>query len=214
MVDAVLQFLKSHVEGALACLAYSYRTFSVGESVTFALMDQVEDNLNEHKHGANGVASILSEIGLVTASGASMDFAIPSTATEIIIAVSGISTNGVTDYYIQLGDSGGVETTGYLGALTAFGGATVSTIQWPTTAAILYASGVATNIVRGLIFLNLENATTNTWIISGRVANSNATASQITVGSKALSGALTTLRIKTQNGTDVFDAGTINVLYN
>ena len=38
---------------------------------------------------------------------------IPATATEVIIHFRGVSLSGADDILVQLGDSGGIETTGY-----------------------------------------------------------------------------------------------------
>lgn len=45
------------------------------------------------------------------------------------------------------------------------------------------------------------------------IADSSVSAISFAAGSKAISGALDRIRITTVNGTDTFDAGTINILY-
>jgi hypothetical protein len=58
----------------------------------------------------------------VSASGTSVDFTgIPSTAKRITVMFSGVSTNGTSIIQVQLGDSGGVETTGYVGGYASNG---------------------------------------------------------------------------------------------
>ncbi|WP_334625633.1 hypothetical protein [Rhizobium johnstonii] len=61
--------------------------------------------------GANGLVSGT----VVAASGTAIDFtSIPSWAKRITVSFEGISTSGTTGVSLQLGDSGGVETSGYL----------------------------------------------------------------------------------------------------
>ena len=59
-------------------------------------------------------------------SGASIDFtSIPSWVKRITVMFSGVSTNGSSNWLVQLGTASGVENTGYLGVGT-FLGATVA----------------------------------------------------------------------------------------
>jgi len=55
----------------------------------------------------------------------------------------------------------------------------------------------------------------NTWIISGDVAQQPTVSANVASlgGSKTLSDTLTQVRITTVGGTDTFDAGSINILY-
>jgi hypothetical protein len=58
----------------------------------------------------------------------------------------------------------------------------------------------------------LINIGSNTWVssYSGKQSSSAASAGG---GDKTLSDTLTQVRITTVNGTDTFDAGTINIIY-
>ena len=61
--------------------------------------------------------------------------------------------------------------------------------------------------------LTLVNITGNTFVCTGMTTNSaSANESAVVSGSIALSGTLDRVRITTVNGTDTFDAGTINIL--
>ena len=53
----------------------------------------------------------------------------------------------------------------------------------------------------------------NDWISSHTMALSNTPVTLFGAGSVTLSGTLTQLRITTVNGSDTFDAGSINILY-
>ena len=146
-------------------------------------------------------------------SGTSIDFtSIPSWAKKIIIQLVGVSTNGTSNVIVQLGDSGGVETTGYLGAVTHISSITPSTVNF--TAGIGVTAGIdAASVIHGTVTLSLEDASDFTWVGTSLNGYSNSNSSNFGAGSKSLSAALDRVRITTANGTDAFDAGAINILY-
>lgn len=143
-------------------------------------------------------------------SGTSIDFTgIPSTAKRITVMFAGVSTNGSSNYQIQIG-SGSATTTGYLGAGGQIAGAT--TVSNSTTGFLIYnGTGATGNIIHGHTVIT--NITGNTWVASGIVAESDTNRMQFCAGSLALSGVLDRVRITTVNGTDAFDAGSINIFY-
>lgn len=148
-----------------------------------------------------------------TTSGTAINFtSIPAWAKKITIEFVGVSTSGTDDLLIQLGDSGDIEATTYLGASAAMtnAGATVGA-NYTTGFGIV--SGAATNVFHGSVTLYLEDSTGFTWVASGVLAVSNGATALITAGSKSLSAALDRVRITTISGTDTFDAGAINILY-
>jgi hypothetical protein len=59
----------------------------------------------------------------------------------------------------------------------------------------------------------LTQITGNTWVASINLGTGNVAATITGGGSKALSAALDRVRITTVGGSDTFDAGTINALY-
>jgi hypothetical protein len=146
-------------------------------------------------------------------SGTSIDFtSIPSWAKKITIQFVGVSTSGTDSLLVQLGDSGGVEDTGYLGAsfgVTNAGSASVANF----TAGFGISSSDAGNVFHGTVVLTLEDSANFTWVASGHLAFSNAASVVFTAGSKSLSAALDRVRVTTTSGTDTFDAGAINCLY-
>lgn len=156
-----------------------------------------------------GVSSnIVSGTAVASTSGTSIDFTgIPSWVKQITVMFSGVSTNGSSQPLIQLGDSGGVEVTGYLANSSDFTGS-----AGYTTGFGIYSGG-ASNIHHGLVTFALLNSSTNTWSCSGVINNSSGNFVMSMAGSKPLSGTLDRVRITTVNGTDTFDAGSINILY-
>jgi hypothetical protein len=146
-----------------------------------------------------------------TASGTAVDFtSIPSWAKRITVMFSGVSTNGSSNPLIQIGTSGGIQTTGY-----SSGGWTSNTNNsTSTTGFLLQGSQVTSYVMSGQAVLTLVDAATGIWAMSSILNGSSISGlGSIGGGNKTLSGTLDRLRITTVNGTDAFDAGTINISY-
>jgi hypothetical protein len=143
----------------------------------------------------------------VAASGASIDFTgIPSWVKRITVIFDGVSTNSTSPICIQLGDSGGIETAGYSGGASNQSPTyTANTVGFNINSAV-----VAANTISGIATLVLIS--TNTWVMSAGT-QMNATNVATAGGSKTLSDTLTQIRITTVIGTNTFDAGSINILY-
>jgi hypothetical protein len=149
----------------------------------------------------------------VSASGTSVDFTgIPATAKRITVMFNGVSTNGTSAVQVQLGDSGGVETTGYTSGYTAINSGTGQGTLTTGIPAGFGTTGSAAYVRTGHLFIT--NISANTWITSGFLAYDTTSAGSASVyGSKTLSDVLDRIRITTVNGTDTFDAGTINIMW-
>lgn len=147
---------------------------------------------------------------VASTSGTSIDFtSIPSWVKRITVLFSGVSTNGSSSQQIQIG-AGSVETTSYAGAC-GYSNATSTSVSSFTAGFGIVNSWAAGNNYSGAI--TLTNISSNTWCASGTVALGNTTNVFYTAGTKTLSGTLDRVRITTANGTDAFDAGSINILY-
>jgi hypothetical protein len=146
----------------------------------------------------------------VTVSGTSVDFtSIPSWVKRITVLFDGVSTNGTSVIQVQLGDSGGVETTGYLSTSSTAGG-TVTAI----TSGFAICTPTAASVVSGHCVITLID-TANTWVQTSLVKSSTATMAY-SAGDKTTSDTLTQIRIiasATGSPSDTFDAGKINILY-
>jgi hypothetical protein len=143
-------------------------------------------------------------------SGTVVDFTgIPSWAKRITVMLQGVSLNGTSRMQMQIGDAGGIETSGYTGAVGLNGTGAVSA----TAAFALVADGTpsASNSYSGL--LTLCNFSGNTWVLGGTLARVGDAGAYMMGGAKTLSQALDRVRITTVNGTDTFDAGSINIMY-
>ena len=146
-------------------------------------------------------------------SGTSIDFTgIPNWVKRVTVMFNGVSTNGTSLYQVRLGSSGGIESTGYDSASSS-GDNAASYVANSTTGFLplppFYA--VAANLAHGAF--TITNITGNTWIAFGNFAIVGGSSAAACAGTKTLTGALTQVRITTVNGTDTFDAGSINIMY-
>lgn len=152
----------------------------------------------------------------VSASGTSVDFTgIPSWVKRITVMFSGVSTNGTGAYQIQIGDSGGIENTGYVSSGSNIGTGSTG-VSGFTTGFALLAGAIAANTYQGSVVLTLIDSATNTWVSSGNLVRSSNDSISVSAGTKSLSATLTQLRIIGSNTGDpsgTFDAGTINILF-
>jgi hypothetical protein len=156
-------------------------------------------------------SNIVSSTAQATTSGTSKDFtSIPSWVKRITVMFNGVSKSGSALPLIQLGDSGGIETTGYLSASTQTGS---STATQTSTAGFVLNAGGSGNVFHGAIVLNLLDSTNNIWVANGTLSFSDVAFNMYTGGSKSLSATLDRVRITTSNGTDTFDAGSVNIMY-
>ena len=152
--------------------------------------------------------AITSGTAVASTSGTSIDFtSIPSWVKRVTVCFRGVSVSGTSSILIQLGDSGGIETTGYISTsiVTGAGTATISS----TDGLVIYQDAAA-EIHSGLA--TIINMTGNSWVFS-HAGKNNTVKGSFGGGDKELSATLDRIRITTVNGTDTFDAGSVNILY-
>jgi hypothetical protein len=166
--------------------------------------------------GAARASNVVSGTSVASTSGTSIDFTgLPSWVKRITVMFNGVSTNGTSFVNLQIG-AGSIQNTGYL-SYGAYAGASNSTAGAASTTAFLIDMGgpTAATLRYGTIVLSLLDSTTGTWTgVSNLGFNVSAVYYMfIAGGTKSLSGTLDRVRITTVNGTDTFDAGSINILY-
>ena len=153
---------------------------------------------------------ITSGTAQASTSGTSIDFTgIPSWVRRVTVMLSGVSTNGTSILMVQLG-SGSFVTTGYLAAGT---GAATTVATATSTAGFIFGNvnRAADNSNGALVLTNISG---NTWVGIGSVYLTGTSQTNFAAGtSPALSGTLDRVRITTVGGTDTFDAGSINIMY-
>lgn len=145
---------------------------------------------------------------VASTSGTAIDFtSIPSWVTRITVMFNGVSTNGTSNLLAQIG-AGSVTTSGYTSAavqMAASNAPASSTAGYLLTGAFAAALAYSGHLV-------ITKLTGNTWIASSALAGA-ASNNNSSTGAIALGGTLDRVRITTVNGTDTFDAGSINILY-
>jgi hypothetical protein len=99
--------------------------------------------------GTNSMNTLATAVA--STSGTNIDFTgIPAWVKKITVMLAGVSVSGTSIIQVQLGDSGGIENTGYLAQ------------AWAAT-----STGVATSGV----YLSIANAAANVWIAQLVISN-------------------------------------------
>ncbi|MEE8208244.1 MAG: hypothetical protein V3T88_04720 [Nitrosomonadaceae bacterium] len=157
----------------------------------------------------NNVSDITLGTEQASTSGTAIDFtSIPAGTKKITIMLAGVSTDGTEELLVQLGDSGGAETSGYLSVTFNNAGKEAS------TAGFLVVRGSEVGSVHhGAVILTLENSSAFTWVSSSNLNKNDSTEGFGGSGSKSLSAELDRVRITTTGTPDDFDAGVINIQY-
>jgi hypothetical protein len=153
--------------------------------------------------------TIASGTNVATTSGTSIDFTgIPSWVKRITVVFNGVSTNGSSMSLIQLGTGATTYTTsGYVS--TSVGAA-------PSPGAASYTAGFGIRnddpsyVMSG--HMVITNISGNIWI-SSHTTRIGTVVCPIGGGRVTLGATLTAVRITTVNGTDAYNAGSINILY-
>lgn len=145
-------------------------------------------------------------------SGTTINFTgIPSWAKRITILFNEVSLNSTSNFLVQLGtgSSPTYTTSGYVATSNDFN-QTNATFGASSTSGMIMLVAVGTATFTGHMVLTLVSG--NTWIQShtGKISTTTVTTGG---GSVALAAALTAVRINTVSGTDTFDNGSINILY-
>jgi hypothetical protein len=158
-------------------------------------------------------ASVISSASVVNStSGTSVDFtSIPSWVKRITVMISGVSTSGTSNLQIQLG-YGGTPTyvsSGYASACSYVQGSALQSAS--STAGLIFANAVTASDSRSGNIV-ISTISSNVWTASG-VVSTGTLVNHSAGTSPTLSGTLTAVRITTVNGTDTFDTGSINILY-
>ena len=152
-----------------------------------------------------GASAITSSTSQASTSGTAITFTgIPSWVKRITVLFNGVSTSSTSLVQVQIG-AGSVTTSGYSSNAQSSGAN-----QSLTSGFVVDTSGGAAFVRGGA--LRITNITGNTWVADGTVGVIG-TFTASCVGYIALGGTLDRVVVTTVNGTDTFDAGSINILY-
>jgi hypothetical protein len=160
------------------------------------------------------VQSVLTQGTSVAASGTNIDITgIPSWVRRITVMFNDVGTDFATpaNYLVQIGDSGGIETSGYISYSCRMGTSGIAGGGNQTTGfAIGYSAGANVGISGQMIISSFGS---NTWAESAFFSTNSGGDGRPSGGIKTLSGTLDRIRITTVGGTDTYTNGTINILY-
>ena len=154
---------------------------------------------------------ITSGTAVASTSGTSIDFtSIPSWVKRVTVMFDGVSTNGTSSLQVQVG-AGSVATSGYNSGAGYAGSATT----FATSSAAFICGGTGSFTAAGQFYgsMVISALGSNTWVAQlGAYASGSGT--QVNGGGAVtLGGTLDRVRITTIGGTDTFDGGTINILF-
>ena len=146
---------------------------------------------------------------VASTSGTAIGFtSIPAGTKRITLTVNDVSIDAATQYWIQIGDSGGYETSGYLGSGVRHSDGSINTI----TTGFLGQNPSATPEYSGQTILTLANSSSNTWTCMG-IWGADTAEMMVTGGRKSLSGVLDRIQITTASGSANFNSGEVNISY-
>jgi hypothetical protein len=164
-----------------------------------------------HTSGTNQKVSLASGTSVASTSGTSVDFVLSADVApyvkRITVMFKGVSTSGSSSVMVQLG-AGSIDATGYVGSVDFVEDNAVGTTF--STGFLVDRSLTSSDTRTGHMTIVLFGS--NNWNETSILSN-NLTATLLGAGDNTLSGTLDRVRITTVNGTDTFDAGSINILY-
>jgi hypothetical protein len=164
----------------------------------------------------NGTVGLLvSETAVASTSQTSIDFtSVPAGVRRITVMFNAVSLSGSSTIRIQLGTgsttytTSGYVTFGVTFSTSGLGGAT------DTSGFVIGQNHTAGGVTTYGGSCVITNVTGNNWSYMAVMGGSSTTnGGQLGGGSVPLGAALTAVRVTTVNGTDTFDAGSINILY-
>lgn len=135
---------------------------------------------------------------------------ISTTAKMVVLNIVGMSWDNTAQVRIRIGPSGGVATSGYLGAGGNFINAGAIAVV-NGTAGFDGINVASSAVYHGNVVFALADAATNTWTCSGWLARSDTTVMHSIAGSVPLSGVLERISITTVAGTAAADAGSVSI---
>jgi hypothetical protein len=164
-------------------------------------------------NGTTGVqdnsGAFVAGTAVASTSGTSIDFtSIPSWVKRVTVLLNGVSTNGSSHLLIQIG-AGSVTSSGYV-STGGYNNSSGGNGTADSTSGFIVFSDNASFTRSGT--MTISSLGSNTWI-SNHTIKASTGQTGWGGGNIALGGALDRVRITTVNGTDTFDAGSVNILY-
>ena len=149
-----------------------------------------------------------------TTSGTVINFTgIPSWVKRITVMFNGVSTNGTSQILVQVGANVSYTTSGY--SSVGFGYASTPSFAGSnSTVGFIFQDGMAAFVVVSGA-MSITHFGNNNWVYTATVSRGAGATNYAGIGSGTviLPGTLDRLRVTTVNGTDTFDAGSVNIMY-
>jgi len=212
--DDHLRLTKAAVKGSFTSLGREAVTKTAAEINDLATITGTETLTNKTLTSPIINGGLQLQTSVASTSGSTIDVSgIPSWVKKISINLMSVKTSGTLPYLFRIGDSGGIESNGYVGG---YGGVTSGGFALQSTATSAIGLHRITNIedeITGHIFLTLSNESTNTWLISGTVSSTGGSTTETWnfSGTKSLTTVLDRFQISCS--TDTFNAGSISAVY-
>ena len=151
---------------------------------------------------------------VASTSGTAINFTgIPAGVKQIVFTFKAVSTNGSNNYLIQIGDSGGIESSNYESLCFRLLDATYPARVESGVGFVLSLDQSNCELF-GSVTLTLQDASSFSWVAFGAVSTRLGSVTQhIASGGKSLSAVLDRIRLTTVGGTDAFDGGSVNIAY-
>lgn len=147
---------------------------------------------------------------VATTSGTSVTFSsIPSWAKRITVMFNGVSTNGTSNIVVRLGTSGGIVSSGYTGVGMGTSGGSGGVASYTSGFGFTDTTTASQSFIGQYIISNISG---NTWVATTAMQRDTGNMG-FGSGSVSLANVLTQIQVITLNGTDTFDAGSVNILY-
>jgi|6_EtaG_2_1085325.scaffolds.fasta_scaffold07154_6 hypothetical protein len=147
-----------------------------------------------------------------SASGSFITFSgIPSGVQMVILNFAGVSISAHDHIRVQLGDAGGIETTGYTSTGSQYLDNNTQSVNTVQTDGFNISSNDSAMAIDGQMTFTIEDAANFTWCGSHVLHMGTAQIMLVGAGKKALSAELTQLKIIPDSGS--FDAGAFNIMY-
>lgn len=177
-------------------------------------------NLAPQAAGGGGFTEGTLVDGTVASTGVALFGSIPSGTKLIMMSFQDVSINNATNrtLVIQIGDAGGIETTGYEHLTSKWDGDSATSaviLENASTSGWNLNTALNAENYTGILRFVLHDSANNTWLMDGFIRCAVAGGVDRMIwpsGLKSLSGELTQIQMD-PSFTQDFDAGTINVIY-
>jgi hypothetical protein len=136
---------------------------------------------------------------------------LPAAIKQIVIMFNNVSLNSSVNILVTIGDSGGLETSGYLATSQGFDSGSAVVGASATASYIIKADTANSLGVQGAMTLSLQNSGTFSWASTHNLMHTT-TKTMFGAGFKSLSAELTQLKVE-PSGSGVFDSGSISIMY-